>query len=678
MKELRIALKGLDCPHCAGEVEAGAAALPGVKAANVYLFKEEMVISLEDDAEENEVFAFVKNFMAEDEPDVVVSLEKPAREEETNLAPTLLRFGIGAALFAAGLLTDWTVLLFASYLVFGWDVLWQAVRNIAKGKVFDENFLMALATVGAIAIQDVPEAVFVMAFYQFGEFFQRRAVERSRKSIKSLMEIRPDFARRIDGQKTAPEEIAVGDLILVTAGERIPLDGQVVEGRARLDTSAVTGESVPRGVTAGDVVQSGAINTDGVLQIRVTKPFGESTAMRILEMTEKAADKKSKTEEFITRFAKVYTPVVVLAAAALAFLPPLFVGNFSLWFGRALTFLVISCPCALVLSVPLTFFSGIGEASKKGILVKGGSDLQALKDVKTLAFDKTGTLTKGVFEVTEIVPAEGVGEDALLHLAAAAEANSNHPIAKAIVKKRRPETKATSFMEAAGRGILAEIDGRKVLAGNHKLMEEAHIDVPVHGDLGTVVHVAADGKYQGYVVVSDVIREDAAEALKRLKAVGVERFVMLTGDSPAVAGAVGDALGIQEVHGGLLPEDKVSILEKLLTGYGKVAFAGDGINDAPVLARADVGIAMGGIGSDAAMEAADVVIMQDSLEKISDGIVIARNTDKIVNQNIYFALIVKAVVLVLGALGFATMWAAVFADVGVAFLAILNAMRKKQ
>ena len=545
---------------------------------------------------------------------------------------------------------------------------------------------MSLSTVGAMVIGEMSEAVFVMLFYQVGEAFQDYAVRRSRRSITALMDIRPDFAHVLtaDGslQKVSPEQVAIGDVIVVKAGEKIPLDGTVVEGSALLDTAALTGESLPREVEAGSTVLSGCINRDGLLHVEVTKPFGESTVMKILELVENAAGRKSKTEKFITRFARVYTPAVVGLAVLLAVVPPILgQGAFSQWIGRALIFLVVSCPCALVLSVPLSYFAGIGAASKNGILIKGGNVLDTLCHTKRIVFDKTGTLTKGQFTVTKI---EGENPAALLEMAAAGESLSNHPVARAIAKHfetetgRQPEG-VTDYAEQGGMGITCQWKGAHLALGNRRLMEKEGVSCPEAVGTGSVVYVAKDGVYEGYLVVDDTIKDGAADALAALQPYGVTETVMLTGDGKAAAEKVGNILGIHRIYAELLPADKLHILENMpqMEEGAKTAFVGDGINDAPVLAGADVGIAMGAMGSDAAMEAADVVLMDDDLRKISVGLRIAKNTRKIVMQNIVFALGIKILVLLLSALGMATMWIAVFADVGVAVLAILNAMRKK-
>ena len=599
----------------------------------------------------------------------------------------LIRIGVSAALLIACALSPlegiWRLLAFlVPYAVIGGDVLWKAVRNIAHGQVFDENFLMSIATVGAFATGEYPEAVFVMLFYQVGELFQSYAVGRSRQSIAQLMEIRPDYANlERDGkaEKVDPDEVAVGDVIVVKPGERVPLDGVVLEGRSTLDTAALTGESLPRPVREGDDVISGCVNQSGLLRVRVTKEFGESTVAKILDLVENASSKKARAENFITKFARVYTPCVVIAAVLLAVVPSLITGDWSQW-TRALIFLVVSCPCALVISVPLSFFGGIGGASRNGILVKGGSYLETLAQTEIVVFDKTGTLTRGVFNVTAIHP-DKISEAELLELAAYAESYSDHPISRSILEaydKRVDTARIGTVEELAGRGVRAVIDGRTVCVGNSKLMDELGVKWHPCHHVGTTVHVEVDGLYAGHLVISDEVKPDAAEAIRKIKELGVKKTVMLTGDAAAVGERVGKELGLDEVHAQLLPADKVERVEALLkekSAKGTLAFVGDGINDAPVLSRADVGIAMGGMGSDAAIEAADVVFMDDKPSKLADAILIARKTCAIVRQNVVFALAVKLLVMVLGAFGVATMWEAVFADVGVSVIAILNAMR---
>lgn len=569
------------------------------------------------------------------------------------------------------------------YAIIGWDVLWRAVRNICHGQVFDENFLMTIATIGAFFTGECAEGVAVMLFYQIGELFQGYAVGKSRKSISSLMDIRPDYANiEINGQlvQTDPDEVSIGDIIVVKPGEKIPLDGVVIKGRSTVDTAALTGESLPREVQTGTEVISGCINLNGTLKIKVTKEFGESTVSKILDLVENSNSKKAKAENFITRFAKYYTPCVVIGALMLAVIPSLISGDWANWIHRALIFLVISCPCALVISVPLSFFGGIGGASRCGILVKGGNYLEALSKAEIMVFDKTGTLTKGVFNVTAVHP-EKYSEADLLEFAAMAESYSDHPISRSLKKaygKPIDNGRISMTEELSGRGVRAEIDGKIICAGNSKLMDETGAKWHACHSIGTIVHVAVDGIYAGHIVISDEIKEGSAKAIKQLKAQGISKTIMLTGDSKAVGESIGTQLGIDLVYTQLLPSDKVEKVEQLLdekTEKGKLVFAGDGINDAPVLSRADIGVAMGAMGSDAAIEAADIVLMDDNPEKIPLAMGIAKRTLRIVHQNIVFALAVKAAVLVLGALGIANMWAAVFADVGVSVIAILNAMR---
>lgn len=569
------------------------------------------------------------------------------------------------------------------YAIIGWDVLWRAVRNICHGQVFDENFLMTIATIGAFFTGECAEGVAVMLFYQIGELFQGYAVGKSRKSISSLMDIRPDYANiEINGQlvQTDPDEVSIGDIIVVKPGEKIPLDGVVIEGRSTVDTAALTGESLPREVQTGTEVISGCINLNGTLKIKVTKEFGESTVSKILDLVENSNSKKAKAENFITRFAKYYTPCVVIGALMLAVIPSLISGDWANWIHRALIFLVISCPCALVISVPLSFFGGIGGASRCGILVKGGNYLEALSKAEIMVFDKTGTLTKGVFNVTAVHP-EKYSEADLLEFAAMAESYSDHPISRSLKKaygKPIDNGRISMTEELSGRGVRAEIDGKIICAGNSKLMDEIGAKWHACHSIGTIVHVAVDGIYAGHIVISDEIKEGSAKAIKQLKAQGISKTIMLTGDSKEVGEDIGNQLGIDLVYTQLLPSDKVEKVEQLLdekTEKGKLVFAGDGINDAPVLSRANIGVAMGAMGSDAAIEAADIVLMDDNPEKIPLAMGIAKRTLRIVHQNIVFALAVKAAVLVLGALGIANMWAAVFADVGVSVIAILNAMR---
>ena len=603
----------------------------------------------------------------------------------------LWRIIIGAAVLATAVLlslnNEWLqiALFIISYIIVGGDVVKRAVKNIFKGQVFDENFLMSIATIGAFFIGEYPEGVAVMVFYQVGELFQSYAVGKSRKSIASLMDIRPDYANVKKGDelvKVDPDEVQIGDIIVIKAGEKIPLDGKVIEGSSMIDTSALTGESVPREVEVGSDILSGCININGVITAEVTKEFGESTVSKILDLVENASSKKSNSEQFITKFARYYTPVVVIIAVFLAIIPPLVIdgATFSDWIYRALAFLVVSCPCALVISIPLSFFGGIGGASKKGVLVKGSNYLEALAETEIVVFDKTGTLTKGVFNVQEIHP-EGVSKEELLELTAHAESYSNHPISlslKRAYSKEIDNGRISDVEEISGHGVIATVDGKKVMAGNIKLMKM--MDIPYFkGELiGTIVHVAVNNKYIGYIVIADEVKEDSAQAIKELKAANIKQTVMLTGDNKSIGSKVAKELGLDKVYAELLPADKVEKLEELFSQKskkGKLAFVGDGINDAPVLARADIGIAMGGLGSDAAIEAADVVIMTDEPSKIATTMKISKKTLKIAHQNIVFAIGIKIIVLILSAFGITTMWAAIFADVGVTIIAVLNAFR---
>lgn len=603
----------------------------------------------------------------------------------------LWRIIIGAAVLATAVLlslnNEWLqiALFIISYIIVGGDVVKRAVKNIFKGQVFDENFLMSIATIGAFFIGEYPEGVAVMMFYQVGELFQSYAVGKSRKSIASLMDIRPDYANVKKGDelvKVDPDEVQIGDIIVIKAGEKIPLDGKLIEGSSMIDTSALTGESVPREVEVGSDILSGCININGVITAEVTKEFGESNVSKILDLVENASSKKSNSEQFITKFARYYTPVVVIIAVFLAIIPPLVIdgATFSDWIYRALAFLVVSCPCALVISIPLSFFGGIGGASKKGVLVKGSNYLEALAETEIVVFDKTGTLTKGVFNVQEIHP-EGVSKEELLELTAHAESYSNHPISlslKRAYSKEIDNGRISDVEEISGHGVIATVDGKKVMAGNIKLMKM--MDIPYFkGELiGTIVHVAVNNKYIGYIVIADEVKEDSAQAIKELKAANIKQIVMLTGDNKSIGSKVAKELGLDKVYAELLPADKVEKLEELFSQKskkGKLAFVGDGINDAPVLSRADIGIAMGGLGSDAAIEAADVVIMTDEPSKIATTMKISKKTLKIAHQNIVFAIGIKIIVLILSAFGITTMWAAIFADVGVTIIAVLNAFR---
>lgn len=690
-----IYLDGLDCADCAQKIEAAVKNIEGVKAANLDFATQRLTVEAADKSDLPAILRVIPQTVQSLEPDVTISFteKKTAEAESVGLKEKLTRIGkiAGAALFAVGLIftlpkpVELTIYL-AAYLLVGWEVLLKSIKNIAKGQIFDENFLMSVATIGAFAIGEYPEGVAVMLFYQIGELLQEIAVNRSRKSISALMDIRPDYANLKVGddiRKVTPEEVGIGDLIVVKPGEKVPLDGKVVEGKSTLDTSALTGESLPRDVETGGTVLSGSVNKSGLLTIEVTKEFGESTVSKILDLVQNASSQKAPTENFITKFARYYTPVVVFAALALALIPPLVVpgATFAEWISRGLIFLVVSCPCALVVSIPLSFFGGIGGASKNGILVKGSNYLEALNNVDTVVFDKTGTLTKGNFKVTEMNAVNGFTQDELLEFSAYAENFSSHPIALSIREaygKEIDNQRITDYEELSGHGIRVKIDGKTVLAGNAKLMDSEKISWQKEAVAGTVVYVAIDGVFAGYLVISDEVKSDSKTAIQRLKAAGVRKTVMLTGDSRVTGEKVGKELGLDAVYTELLPQQKVEKMEVLIkevpTGR-KLVFVGDGINDAPVLARADVGVAMGGLGSDAAIEAADVVLMTDEPSKLVNAISIAKRTRRIVWQNIIFALGVKAVFLALGALGIANMWEAVFGDVGVTVIAVLNATR---
>ena len=599
-------------------------------------------------------------------------------EEEHREKVERIAFIVGLIVFAAGLITDIDVLLIIAYICVGYDIIWQAAKNLIRGSVLDENFLMTIATVAAFAIAEYPEAVAVMVFYKIGEFMQGKAVSYSRKEIAKAMDIRPDFARIINNGKAviiAPNQVKIGNILEVRPGEKLPLDGVIVKGETLLDTSMLTGESALVGAKAGDEVLSGSINKEGLIEVKVTKSFKNSTVSKILELIEHATSKKSKSENFITKFAKWYTPIVVLLAILTAIVPSLITGNWHEWIYTSITFLVISCPCAIVVSVPLGFFAGLGAAAQDGVLVKGSNYLEAICTVDTIVLDKTGTITKGKFGVTEVIEARGKREE-ILHLAASLEQSSNHPIAKSIVQSYTGKAYAeiTHVKEVSGQGMVAHLDGKLVLVGNDKLMASYGVAIEKVNKLGSHIYVAVDNAYLGCIVVADQIKEDSKEAIAKLKANGIKKVVMLTGDKKEIAEEVGRAVGIDEVHAELLPQDKVAELEKCLS-QGKVAFVGDGINDAPVLARADVGIAMGGVGSDAAIEASDIVLMTDELSAISSLLASARRTRKIVTQNIVFALGVKVIVLLLGLIGMANMWLAVFADVGVSLIAVINSIR---
>ncbi|AYK58473.1 MULTISPECIES: heavy metal translocating P-type ATPase [Bacillus] len=686
-------LDGLDCSNCAQKIENGVKGIKGIDGCAVNFAASTLTVSA-DGKEEQWVTNKVEKKVKSIDPHVTVRqkhIKKSADDGYRNrMVNMLIRMAAAVILGAtAYLVHSGTIELFlflAAYLIIGGDIMIRAVKNIIRGQVFDEHFLMALATIGAFLIQQYPEGVAVMLFYQIGELFQGAAVSRSRKSISALMDIRPDYAnlKTKNGiEQVSPEDVQTGDIIVVNPGESIPLDGKVVQGSAMVDTSALTGESVPRKAAVGQDVMSGFINQNGVLHIEVTKSYQESAVSKILDLVQNASSRKARTENFITKFAKYYTPAVVIIAVLLAFVPPLVLSGAALsdWVYRALIFLVISCPCALVVSIPLGFFGGIGAASKAGVLVKGSNYLEALNQVKYAVFDKTGTLTKGSFEVTEIKPAEGFTKDRLLEAAAYAELHSQHPIAESVRKaygKMLSSDEIESYEEISGHGIFAKVNGNEILAGNKKLMEREQIEDVPDENAGTIVHVAVDQRYAGAIIIADEIKEDAAQAVADLKSLGIKQTAMLTGDSKQTGEAVGKQLGIGEVYAELLPQDKVAQVEALeakLSPNEKLIFVGDGINDTPVLARADIGIAMGGLGSDAAVEAADIVLMTDQPSKIAEAIRIAKRTRRIVWQNIGFALGVKAIFLILGAFGIATMWEAVFSDVGVTLLAVANAMR---
>ena len=683
-------IKNLSCASCASKIEEGVSKLEEVEFVSVDFANG--IIQIETDNLKK-----VKKKINEIEPGVEIVEEAEEEEEEFNVKNELFRISIVIFFLIAGIIYKsklhampfhWgEYLVFVTiYLISGWGVLKKAGLNLVKGKVFNEQFLMSVATLGAFVIHEMPEAVAVMVFYNVGEFFQDLAVHRSRRSIKSLLEIRPDKANLLlDGnvKEVPPEEVKVGDKILVKPGEKIPLDGTVLEGNSMLDTSALTGESVPRGVKEGEEVMAGMINKSGVLTVKVTKLFGESSIAKILDLVENATSKKAKTEKFITKFARYYTPAVVFGAVLVAVLPPLLVEGelFSVWIYRALIMLVVSCPCALVISIPLGYFGGIGGASKRGILVKGSNYLDALTEVKTVVFDKTGTLTMGEFKVRNIVARNGFNQSEVLRYAAYAEANSNHPIAQSILEAYKGSVEQSAIgniKEIAGRGIEAEIEGKTVIVGNDRLLHEKGIEHDNCDVNGTAVHVTVNSKYAGYIEISDELKKDAVSAVAELKKLGVKKTIMLTGDNEFAAGLIAKELGIDEYYAELLPEGKVEYIEKFIAEAekkSKIVFVGDGINDAPVLARADVGIAMGALGSDAAVETADVVLMNDAPSSVPTAIRIAKKTRRIVWQNIVFALGVKLFFIVFAGFGLATMWEAVFGDMGVALIAILNATR---
>ena len=708
--ECMLSIEGLDCPNCAAKVERKINTLEGIKEANVDFLGKKIVV-LADEISENELVELIQTEVDKIEDGVKVFVPKvqagESSSEEEDTGKIKKKLLIGGILFVLGIFVPKTLFIpklavfLVSYLVIGGDVLLSAFKNILNGQVFDENFLMAIATIGAFAIGEYPEGVAVMLFYQLGELLQGIAVNNSRKSIVSLMDIRPDYANIKVGEgikKVSPEEIKVGEIIVVKPGEKVPLDGKIVKGASTFDTSALTGESLPREAKAGDDVLSGFINKNGLIEIQVAKVFSESTVSKILYLMENAGSKKSKTENFITKFARYYTPAVVITALIVAIFPPLLIqgATFSDWIYRALIFLVVSCPCALVISIPLGFFGGIGGASRHGILIKGTNYLEVLNNLESVVMDKTGTLTKGIFKVTEVNAENNIKindfqnnkteltKPLLLKYAAHIEKFSNHPIAQSIVAEyensvsKVDENVVKDFEEISGFGIKVNINNHQFLAGNSKLMNLENITFDKKENLGTAIYLAADGKYIGNILISDEVKEDSARAIKGMKENGVKEIVMLTGDNEAIGKNIAEKLGIDKVFTELLPNEKVEKLEEIYktkSEKGKVAFVGDGINDAPVLARADLGIAMGGAGSDAAIEAADVVIMNDEPSKIVTAIKIAKKTKEIVWQNITIAFAIKIVVMALGLFGDATMWEAVFADVGVALLAVLNATR---
>lgn len=694
-------LKGLDCPNCSAKIEKEVGELAGVSSSSINLMKQSLTISVEEDAL-SLVTKQIETIVHSHEPDVTVTeyiaessvSTQETKTEDYNNKIRIIRLIAGALIFISGIISNefinvslpvYLIFLVLAYIILGGDVVIKAIKNITKGRIFDENFLMSLSTIGAFVIGEYPEAVAVMLFYQIGEYFQDLAVNRSRKSIANLMNIRPDFATVLrNGEQTivSPKTVSIGEIIVVKPGEKIPLDGIILEGDSMLDTKALTGESVPRTVHKGDEALSGCVNQNGALTIQVTKAFGESTVSKIIELVENASSRKAPTENFITTFARYYTPVVVIFALILAVAPPLlFNAEWIEWIHRAFVFLVISCPCALVISIPLTFFGGIGAASKHGVLVKGSNYLESLNNVSTVVFDKTGTLTKGVFKVTEILPDNGFTVERILEYGAKAEIYSNHPIAKSIIaayEKDVDETNVTDYKEISGYGISVTADNKKILAGNSKLMTAEQIHYKPCDKAGTKVYIAVDGKYAGCILIADEIKEDSKRAIAELKRIGIEKTVMLTGDDEMIGKAVSQELGLDEYYAQLLPDqkvEKVELLESQKPLKSKLAFVGDGINDAPVLARADVGIAMGGVGSDAAIEAADVVLMTDEPSKLVEAIEVAKATKRIVVQNIVLALTVKVMFMVLGAFGIAGMWEAVFGDVGVALIAVMNAMR---
>lgn len=696
---MELLLEGLDCANCASKIEKKVNDMESVSSAYINFAAKTLTIEAEPKNNMEDIVSEAKEIIKDIEPEVVI-IEKSKDKTKDNLKDNTYEdrnTGDIIKICASSLLIVTAVFMkmpdlarlmvfLLSYVIVGAEAIIMAVKNIIRGQVFDENLLMTIATIGAFSIREYPEGVAVMLFYSIGELFQKMAVNRSRKSIAELMDIRPDYANLKRGSnisKVSPEEVEIGDEIVIKPGEKVPLDGEVIEGRSMVDTSALTGESYLKDVEEGSQILGGFINKNGLLTVRVTRKFGESTVSKILDMVQSAGSKKAATENFITKFARIYTPAVVGASVLLAVIPPLIMKDtsFSDWLHRALVFLVISCPCALVVSIPLSFFGGIGGASKKGILIKGGNFLEALNNLDTIVFDKTGTLTKGVFNVTALYPANNFTKDELLKNAAYCESYSNHPIAVSIIKAYGADInkdELAQYEEMSGLGISAIINGRRVLAGNERLMDKEKIQFQKSDNMSTVVYVAIDGVFAGTIVISDEIKDDSIEAIKNLKSLGIRKTVMLTGDNKKIGEDVGKQIGIDDIYGELLPDQKVEKfeqIEKQRTPGKNIAFVGDGINDAPVLARADIGIAMGGLGSDAAIEAADVVIMNDEPSKIAVAINIAKRTKMIVWENIVFALGIKGLFLIIGALGFTTMWEAVFADVGVTLIAVINSAR---
>lgn len=697
-KSSTLILDNLGCANCAAKIEREVNNLEGVTSANVDFISKKLTYEVKQDVDVIGIISSIESIVKRIEPDARVCYigpkenksNKPSLKKESHLKE-IVQLILGAFLFVLGLILpfpDWAdlIIFLIAYMIVGGEVVLKAFKKILKGDVFSEQFLMTVATIGAFAIREYAEGVAVMLFYLVGELFEDLAVDRSRRSISKLMDIRPDYANLKVAEsitRVSPETIQIGDVIVVKPGERIPLDGIVIDGASTVDTSALTGESLPRSLKEGSEAFSGFINKNGVLTIKVTKVFGDSTVSKVLDLVENASSKKAPTEKFITKFARYYTPAVVFIALALALIPPLVIPGaiFSDWLYRALVFLVVSCPCALVLSIPLGFIGGIGGASKKGVLVKGGNYLEALSHVEMVVFDKTGTLTKGIFKVTEVKPSNGFTKEQLIEATAYAESYSTHPIATSIIdafNETIDKNRLSHFVELEGLGIKVYLDNKIVLVGNARLMTQENIRVPEIRTIGTLVHVSIDGIYAGYIVIADEIKDDATTAIGNLNGLGINKTVMLTGDKEDVARSIAATLRVDAVYAELMPADKVTILEsleKVKSKKGKLVFVGDGINDAPVLARADIGIAMGGLGSDAAIEAADIVIMNDEPAKIVTVMKVAKRTRRIVIQNIIFALGVKLIFLILGALGIASMWMAVFGDVGVALLAILNAMR---